>query len=72
MTSFYLKLFFEQIQLIMEEIKEIYLDSKNNIVIGWSGGKDSTCVLVATRNHKCLRPQSSQIWDQISCNYRVN
>ena len=26
---------------------------------------------VATRNHKCLGPQSSQFWDQINCNYPV-
>ena len=35
----------EDIQKLTEEIQELYSQDETPIVIGWSGGKDSTCVL---------------------------
>jgi DNA sulfur modification protein DndC len=35
----------EDIQTLTEEIQDLYCQDETPIVIGWSGGKDSTCVL---------------------------
>ncbi|MFB2975519.1 DNA phosphorothioation system sulfurtransferase DndC [Microseira sp. BLCC-F43] len=37
--------FVENIQKLTEEIQELYCQDEIPIVIGWSGGKDSTCIL---------------------------
>lgn len=45
MMEFFLDVWFEQIKVLTREIKELYLDSDNGFVVGWSGGKDSSAVL---------------------------
>lgn len=45
MMEFFLDVWFEQIKVLTKEIKELYLDSDNGFVVGWSGGKDSSAVL---------------------------
>ncbi|MBJ7900730.1 MAG: DNA phosphorothioation system sulfurtransferase DndC [Cyanobacteria bacterium RI_101] len=45
MTELFLTLWLQQIKTLTAEIKELYLDSEKDFLIGWSGGKDSSTVL---------------------------
>lgn len=49
-----------EIELLTSEIQEIYLQG-NPIVIGWSGGKDSTTVLQLVWNAVCQIPIAKRI-----------
>ncbi|MFM1843231.1 MAG: phosphorothioation system sulfurtransferase DndC [Cyanobacteriota bacterium] len=37
--------FFEKVRIVNAEIKSLYLEDQSPLLVGWSGGKDSSCVL---------------------------
>lgn len=46
----------EDIQLLTKEIQELYCQDNSPLVVGWSGGKDSTTVLQLVWNAIELLP----------------
>lgn len=51
----------EKINLLEKEIQEIYLSYSSPIVVGWSGGKDSTCILQLIWNAIGKLPESQRL-----------
>ena len=50
----------EDIQKLTEEIQELYCQDDIPIVIGWSGGKDSTCILQLVWNAIAALPPENE------------